>query len=176
MADTVFLDTVSEVVIVSVAQFEFGENHVGQVGVAVPVGQFIEQPMWRTIQGAASAIGIERGPPLTGHHAFGDVRIHLPMPLFVEHAVGRVALLLPPFQIVGEDRRRVVFVGDRGGLGVGAKIPLPVEDRPGNDSFPRQFQDVPRRSIERPHSAGRYNRRFTCRTPASRRASISVSV
>ena len=88
MADTILRDAVTEIVIVPIEKPEFGENLVRQIWIAVTIRRLIEQPVGRSIQGASPAIGIEGGPPVTRRHTFGDLRIHLPMPLLVEHAVG----------------------------------------------------------------------------------------
>ena len=113
VADTIFLDAMAEVMIVAIEDAEFGKNLVRQVRIAVTIGQLIEQPVRRTIQGAAPAIGIEGRPPVPSRHPFGDLRIHLPMPLLIEHAIGRMALLLPNLQVVFENRRRFVVADDR---------------------------------------------------------------
>src|SRR3954467_15789872 len=94
MTDAPLLAAMRQVVVVAVHQVRPRKNLVGQVRVAVPVPEFVEQPVRRPIEAAATAIGIECRGVGAGFHCGGYIWVALPMPCLVKEDIGRMAQAL----------------------------------------------------------------------------------
>jgi Domain of unknown function (DUF6473) len=152
MAGTAVAVTVPQVMVVAVHRAFGRQAGFGEVGVAGPVEELVEQPVRGAAVKALAAIGVEARGRASGAHRLGDPGIAAQVPGLVEVDVGRVAGALAELEIEAQDGGGVLRVHFLPHGRVGGEIPVRIKDRPGDRDRIRQSQHIIKEETACQHS------------------------